>query len=584
MPGARESNRVPDALNCTKMPFLNATQRSTATLIGLVLVAACHEATTLAPIAGPTARLDIVSGDHQTGTVGQPLANPLVARVTDAAGLPVSGQIVNFRVTAGGGSVFAGAALSNNLGSVQELWTLGTSTSDSQTVEARAVDNKTGLPIVFANFRAVRVLDQYQNPVAAAVVSFAVTAGGGSITGASRTTDANGVAAVGGWTLGPNGGVNNLSATVGVLAPTVFTARTYAITAIASGGDHSCALVNQGTALCWGEPNRLGDGNLQFVPRAVTVAGGHTFSVIGAGQTHTCALTAAGAVWCWGINQFGQVGDGSDHNSRLTPVAVQGATIFSKLVAGPYSSCGLASGAASCWGSNYYGYLGIGSADTIRTTPAALAGGLPFASLTSRCGLTAAGTAYCWGPFPGNGAANSTAPVAVAGGLTFSVLVSGSTHNCGISGATTFCWGGNEYGEVGDTTSVDAQHPGTVKTSYATPTVVVGNHTFLVLAAGNDHTCGITSSGETWCWGANFRGQLGNATTTTTIVVVPQALPSRVSGDPGFTSLVAGTDHTLGLTAAGAAYCWGSNQSGQCGDGTSGNSRTTPTRVVIRPQ
>src|SRR5262245_53829833 len=100
----------------------------------------------------PPLSLSIVSGDNQSAPPGTQLPNPLVARVDDGRGHRVSGQIVNFRVVDGGGSVFAGAAITNRDGLAQELWTLGQ--SGPQRVEARAVDPATGAPLTFAVFNA----------------------------------------------------------------------------------------------------------------------------------------------------------------------------------------------------------------------------------------------------------------------------------------------------------------------------------------------------------------------------------------------------------------------------------------------
>ncbi len=200
------------------------------------------------PRVGPAAVLDIIGGDLQSGVVGTQLANPLVVRVTDADGQPVPGQVINFRVVSGGGSVFAGAAQTNGNGTAQELWTLGTVAGDTQHVEVRAVDATTGTPLVFATFRAVataaapsklerasadglqaevatsvspaprvRVTDQYDNPVSGVTITFTPTSGGGSVTGATQTTDASGAATVGAWTLGSATGTNTMAATTSVL-------------------------------------------------------------------------------------------------------------------------------------------------------------------------------------------------------------------------------------------------------------------------------------------------------------------------------------------------------------------------------
>jgi hypothetical protein len=126
---------------------------------------------TTGPAAGAPAALMIVAGDQQRDTVGQELAEALVVRVVDADDNAVPGQVINFRVIAGGGSVFAGVALTDSAGEARERWTLGTVAADTQVVEARAVDTQSGEPLVFGRFHAVGVAD-----VAATVVVTPVSA------------------------------------------------------------------------------------------------------------------------------------------------------------------------------------------------------------------------------------------------------------------------------------------------------------------------------------------------------------------------------------------------------------------------
>src|SRR2546425_2947570 len=146
--------------------------------------------------------LSVVSGDNQSGPPGTELPDPLVALVEDSRAHAVRGQIVNFVVVSGGGSVFAGAAITGADGIVQERWTLGA--SGPQRVEARAIDNVTGAKLTFAIFDApltdVRapvvseVATSPANPVSGspfdltAVVNDAAT-GGSNIAGATYTID-----------------------------------------------------------------------------------------------------------------------------------------------------------------------------------------------------------------------------------------------------------------------------------------------------------------------------------------------------------------------------------------------------------
>ena len=124
-------------------------------LLGALLIAACSDGLVPPGNGNVIVRgLDVVSGSEQFGRPGEMLPEPLVVKVTDASGQAVNGQVVNFRVVSGGGSVFAGSGLSGQDGIVKERWTLGMDTSITQRVEARAVDPATGAPLVFATFTA----------------------------------------------------------------------------------------------------------------------------------------------------------------------------------------------------------------------------------------------------------------------------------------------------------------------------------------------------------------------------------------------------------------------------------------------
>jgi hypothetical protein len=214
-----------------------------APLLPLALLAACDSPSSSAP--GAPARMDVVSGDLQAdGVAGQELPSPLVVKVLDDDGAPVPGQVVNFVVTAGEGTVFAGAAQTNAQGEARERWTLGPAARDTQRVEVRAVDAATGQARVFAAFRAVavpgpaahvervstaehtgpagvpladslavRVHDGYGNAVAGATVAWTVTGGGGTLSAAGTASNADGVAKVA-WTLGPATGAQSARATL----------------------------------------------------------------------------------------------------------------------------------------------------------------------------------------------------------------------------------------------------------------------------------------------------------------------------------------------------------------------------------
>jgi hypothetical protein len=123
--------------------------------LALSLVGACGDQplNTEAQLTAELGSMDVISGNAQTGLVGSQLSSPLVVRVTSPGGGPIKNQIVNFRVTEGGGSVYAGTALTDSGGLAQEWLTLGPAVGKNR-VEARAVDSSSGEKVVFASFEA----------------------------------------------------------------------------------------------------------------------------------------------------------------------------------------------------------------------------------------------------------------------------------------------------------------------------------------------------------------------------------------------------------------------------------------------
>lgn len=224
-----------------------------------------------------------------------------------------------------------------------------------------------------------------------------------------------------------------------------------------------------------------------------------------------CGLKA-GKAYCWGSNHMGQLGDGTT-TQRLTPVAMSGGYTMSSLAAGLYHACGVqaATGKAYCWGGNYFGQLGDGTTVN-RIAPVAVNGSYTFSSLNvgssfNTCGLEAAsGKAYCWGlgaygQLGDGSAADSALPVAVSGAYAFSSLTMGQEHACGVQVLTgaAFCWGSNDYGQLGD---------GNTNQSLV-PVAVSGGYSFSSLTAGRYHCCGVqVATGAAFCWGQMTMGSL----------------------------------------------------------------------------
>ncbi len=306
-----------------------------------------------------------------------------------------------------------------------------------------------------------------------------------------------------------------------------------------------------------------------------------------------CATSATKAVYCWGVNhrwQFG--GETPQAGSNVPYLTTVPALDALSRGNGNDHMCGLVGTAATCWGRAEAGALGNGIfAPGTFSAPVPVSGGILWSAVTvsqlSACGVSAAGTGYCWGSNQRGEIGNTatpvgtvtiasnvgTTPMAIGGGVTFKSVVAGWLHACGIatSGAA-YCWGDNSAGQLG-LGSVD-----TVSAAHRLPAPVLGGLTFVQLALSGRYSCGITTAHQAFCWGANVGGQLGDGTTTQrpvpTAVLTSQRF-SYIAAAPGFgdgltgtLSLQGGTSHTCALTESGVPYCWGFNLWGQVGNGS----------------
>ena len=210
----------------------------------LLVSAACSDSSS-EPNSRPTTDVEVLLGEDQGGMAGAQLPSPIVVVALDANGDPVADQAMTFQVMAGGGSVDAATARTNAAGLAQVRWTLGTVMNTEQRLQARAVGSG-GATLasvdIFASvgpgapatlqvvpptpggnvYPGARVLDQYGNPVPGVPVTFEVIAGGGTVEGATQTSNALGVAIVGRWNLGAPG-ANTLRMSSGTLTPVTYT-------------------------------------------------------------------------------------------------------------------------------------------------------------------------------------------------------------------------------------------------------------------------------------------------------------------------------------------------------------------------
>ncbi len=348
-------------------------------------------------------------------------------------------------------------------------------------------------------------------------------------------------------------------------------------TAITAGGSHSCALHQDGTISCWGNNNygRLGNGTAgedegSLVP--VEVRGITDATAITAGVANSCALHEDGTISCWGDNFYGQLGNGTDKSS-LVPVQVLGITDATTITTAEYHSCALhQDGTISCWGNNEYGELGNGTGgndEDHSLMPVEVLGITDATAITAgyahSCALHEDGTISCWGHnnfgqlgngTGGNDKERSLVPVQVLGITDATTITTGRYHSCALhQDITISCWGLNSSGQLGN---------GTENGSYV-PVQVWSIYDATTITTSNDHSCALHQGGTISCWGDNFYGQLGNGTT------IDSSVPVGVLGITDATTITTGRGHSCALHEDDNISCWGNNEDGQLGNGTGGN-------------
>lgn len=339
------------------------------------------------------------------------------------------------------------------------------------------------------------------------------------------------------------------------------------------GLDRACAVRTDGTVWCWGRNDALQvDPGGADVLQPVQVKGfGGAVTAVSVDGGHTCAIDDKGALWCWGNNDVGQLGDGTtDSSSTPRRVAALGTTVVAVSVGGA-GSCAIDDGGALwCWGNNSVGAVGDGTT-TERHLPVKVPG-LPGKVEQVSCGTCAVvddGTVWCWGgnmygalgvpitdPGP-NGDDFTRSPARVPSLDGVAQVVRQGT--CALKhDRTLWCWGMNDQGQLGTGVQADPYTPAQV-TALGSAVVQV--------AAGGEDACAVKTDKTLWCWGGNAFGEVGDGTKLRRDTPVQvKALGAHV------VAVGAGLFDTCALTDDGTLWCWGKNNHGQLGNGTTTDS------------
>ncbi len=321
---------------------------------------------------------------------------------------------------------------------------------------------------------------------------------------------------------------------------------------VAVGVDHTCAVTSASGLQCWGR-NDYGQLGIGVTTSGATTAPvdvaalGSSVAAVDQDLAHTCALTAGGAVKCWGFNS-------GDYLPTPVDVIGLGSGVASISVGGVHACAVTTAGGLKCWAPPYGGAA---------TPPEASGTGFAGVSVGGRhtCALTKTGGVYCWGD-------NNHGQLGSGPTSGFAAVAAGYQHTCALTmTGGVQCWGRNLYAQLGNGTTA----------SSSVPVDVIGLTSGVVaISAGRYHTCAVTVAGGVQCWGSNSRSELGDGTTTTRSVPVDVVgLANDIAG------VAAGGRFTCAETSTGGLQCWGNNNYGQLGNGTTAPNYVPP--IVIGP-
>jgi alpha-tubulin suppressor-like RCC1 family protein len=379
---------------------------------------------------------------------------------------------------------------------------------------------------------------------------------------------------------------------------------------ISGGYKHTCVRLITGALKCWGSCGygQCGNGAAGAILWPDWVNGYEDGGAIqvDAGSYHSCAVTSGNGAQCWGYSRYGQlgngVGDGSTDTFSTTPQDVSGlGSGVARICTGGYFSCALVTGGnVACWGQNNYAQLGLGSTTpSFYNTPQLVhnpSGSGPLTGIVDidcgsshACALTSGTEMLCWGAnFYGN-IGDDTAthprvrPVFVVDSTGMSSHLSGIREidlgwhqSCARVPGAQKCWGWNNFGQVGDGTNVDKYAPVWVLDGGGSPLpnpVQLGN--------GGRHSCSTVSGQVAFCWGRNEDGELGDGTSGAGNQRWFADIVLESIGPPVQLAQVLEVDgggfHTCAAVGADAEMmCWGLNDGGQLGNGVMGTMEPLP--------
>jgi alpha-tubulin suppressor-like RCC1 family protein len=357
----------------------------------------------------------------------------------------------------------------------------------------------------------------------------------------------------------------------------VASADPFTYSSVDIGNSAVCAVTTDGTAVCWGS-NRdqyliATSRELNITtPTKVPLPNNDRFVTLDGGANRTwCGLAVSGKVYCWGDHHIGSYFT----TTSRTPVAVEfpHEMTITEVHSGYSNGCAINTDAELwCWGDILES--GSGQTEPMRT-PVKVA--IPnnervidFDNGGASCAVTNLGNIYCWGHSNGEGQlgigyannfayAVSVTPLKVLtpADVQFVSITTGLEHSCALSTeGKGYCWGDNYQGLFGNDSYADSLFP--------TPMIVPNDEELNLISTGWYHTCVITISGKTWCFGRGDFGELGTGTTLGGKTYRTPVVPAGTQ----FKTLSAALGTTCAIDQFDKVWCWGGLNWGTNGNGT----------------
>ena len=338
---------------------------------------------------------------------------------------------------------------------------------------------------------------------------------------------------------------------------------------VAAGNLHTAAVTKDGDLYMWG---RNDDGQLGvytnvgknapvLVNNSTTALPAKSVKYVALGYYHSATITKDGSLYMWGENNYGQLGDGSTHTDRYTPIKIMD-NVASVSLGNSYSAAITKDGSLYMWGYNDYGQLGNGTLSSYNPNPVKIMDNVASVSLgnSHSAAITKDGSLYMWGKNDDGQLGDGTSslfrskPVKIMDNVASVSL--GGNHSAAITkDSNLYMWGKNDYGQLGDGTTDNKTRPHRVASNVQS------------VKLGYSHTTVISKDGGLYTWGYNYYGQLGNGTTTNS------NNPIKIMNDA--VDCAGGGNHTIALKKDGTVYTWGRNSYGQLGDGTTTNRKSS---------